>query len=78
VCLFCCLFNHVFSDSNYIASNEGVISGFLSWKGCGSKRPWPNFKVISRHLSGGTEENHKTLSQNGRSPGRDLKPEPPE
>jgi hypothetical protein len=29
-----------------------------SWKGCGRKRSSPNFKV-SRHLPGGTEENHE-------------------
>jgi hypothetical protein len=32
---------------------------------------WPNFKVLSRHLPGETEENHN-LSQGSRSPGRDL------
>jgi hypothetical protein len=24
----------------------------------GRKRQWPNFKVLCRHLPGGTEENH--------------------
>jgi hypothetical protein len=31
----------------------------ISWKGCGRKWTWPNFKVLSQHLLGGTEENHK-------------------
>jgi hypothetical protein len=35
-------------------------------------------KVLSRHLPGGTEENDENLSQNCRSPGRDLSPGPPE
>jgi hypothetical protein len=26
---------------------------------CERKRSWPNFKVLSEHLSGGTEENHR-------------------
>jgi hypothetical protein len=34
--------------------------------------------VIYHHLSGGTEENHENLSQDIRSPGRDLNPVPPE
>jgi hypothetical protein len=29
-------------------------------KGLGKKRPWPNFKVLSRHMPGGTDENHET------------------
>jgi hypothetical protein len=43
-----------FSDLNCTASYEGVITEW--WFG---KRPWPNFKVISRQLPGGTEENKK-------------------
>jgi hypothetical protein len=27
---------------------------------------------LSRHLTGGTEENHETVGQGGVSPGRDL------
>jgi hypothetical protein len=30
----------------------------MNWKGCGRKRSWPNFKVLSRHLSGRTEEDN--------------------
>jgi hypothetical protein len=36
------------------------------------------FKVLSRHLPGRTEENHKNLSQDSWFPGRDLNPGPPE
>jgi hypothetical protein len=32
----------------------------MSWKGCGRKRLWPNFKVLSQHLPGGAEESHAT------------------
>jgi hypothetical protein len=44
----------------------------MSWKGFGRKRPWPNFKVLSHHSPGGTEENCENLSQDSRSPSRDL------
>jgi hypothetical protein len=36
------------------------------------------FKVLCRHFPGGTEENHKNLSQDRRSRGRDLNSGPPE
>jgi hypothetical protein len=49
----------------------------VNWKGCGRKRSWPNFKILSRHSPGRTEENHKTIRIAGRW-GRDLKPEPAE
>jgi hypothetical protein len=48
----------------------------MNWKGFGRKLLWPDFKVLSQHSRGGTEENHKTRSQYRRSPGRDLKPGP--
>jgi hypothetical protein len=38
---------------------------------------WPNFKVLSRHLPGGTEENNQK-PQDNRSPGQDLNPGTPE
>lgn len=40
----------------------------MNWKGFGKKLSWPNFKVISRNLPGGTEKNHKK-SQDIRYPG---------
>jgi hypothetical protein len=48
-----------------------------------SERVWKEavvgqFEVLFRHLPGGTEENHKNLSQNSWPPGRDSNPEPPE
>jgi hypothetical protein len=39
------------------------------------KRPWPNFKVLSRDSPGGTEENHGNLNQNSRSPGPRIEAE---
>jgi hypothetical protein len=50
----------------------------MNWKGCGRKRSWPNFMLLSRYLLGGTEKNTKTLSQDSRSPGRDSNAGPPE
>jgi hypothetical protein len=41
-------------------------------------RSWPSFKVLSVHSPGVTEENHEILSQDIRSPDRDLRPEPSE
>jgi hypothetical protein len=38
----------------------------INWKGFGRKLPWPNRKVLTRHSSGGTEENHKNLNQDNR------------
>jgi hypothetical protein len=32
----------------------------MNWNGFRRKHPWPNFKVLSRHLHGGTEKNHET------------------
>jgi hypothetical protein len=49
----------------------------MNWKLFGSKRPWPNFKVLSRHSSGKCEENHEN-PQDRRSLGRDLNPGSPE
>jgi hypothetical protein len=46
-------------------------------KGCGRKQPWPDFEVLFQYLPGGTEENHKNVSQQSWLPGRDLKPGPP-
>jgi hypothetical protein len=40
-----------------------------NWKGFGRNQSWPYFKVLSRHLPGGTEENHQNLDQDSRSPG---------
>jgi hypothetical protein len=71
------LFNDAFSSSDYTASNETMIVNKEL------ERIWNEaivayFKVLSRHLPGGTEENHGNLSQDSRSPGRDLNSEPSE
>jgi hypothetical protein len=50
----------------------------MHWKGFGRKRSLPNFKVLSRHLSGELRRTTKTLSQNSLSSGRDLNPGSPE
>jgi hypothetical protein len=39
---------------------------------------WPGSEVLSRHPHGGTGEGHENISQDSRSPGQDLNPEPPE
>jgi hypothetical protein len=33
----------------------------IIFKGSERKRPWPNYKVLSYHLSGGTERNNETV-----------------
>jgi hypothetical protein len=33
----------------------------VNWKGCGRKRSWLDYKVLSRHLPGETEENDENL-----------------
>jgi hypothetical protein len=48
----------------------------MKLEGFGGKRSWPNFKILSRHSPGGTEENTKNIIQDSRSPDRDLNPGP--
>jgi hypothetical protein len=51
----------------------------MNWKGFGRKRPWPDFKVLSRNSPGGTEEkNEKTLIRIAGRLGRDMNPRSPE
>jgi hypothetical protein len=47
-----------------------------NWKGRVRKWSWPNLRQ-SRHLHESTEKNNENI-QDSRSPGLDLKPEPPE
>jgi hypothetical protein len=47
----------------------------MNWKGCGRKQSWLNFKVLSRHLPGGTE-NYGNC-QDSQSPGQDFNLGPP-
>jgi hypothetical protein len=49
----------------------------MKWKVFGRKWSWSNFKVLSWHSPGWTDESHENLGQNSRSPGRDLNPGPP-
>jgi hypothetical protein len=48
----------------------------MNWNGCGRKQSLPNFKVLSRHLAGGSEDTMISHGQDSRSPGRDLSPGP--
>jgi hypothetical protein len=51
----------------------------MNLKRGGINRPWSNFKVLSQHLRGGTEQNReKKLNQDSLSLGRYLNPGPPE
>jgi hypothetical protein len=50
----------------------------LNWTGYRRKWSLPNFKVLSRHLPGGTEDNYEDVIQDNRSPGHGLNPGPPE
>jgi hypothetical protein len=70
------LFNVAFSVTSN--STEGGDKWMVNCKGCGRKRSWPNFKLISRHSPGGTHYNYEYLSQHSRSPGLDLNPGNPE
>jgi hypothetical protein len=52
----------------------------INWKGFGRTWSWPNFKLLSWHFPEGTEKNQATkdVSQDSRSPERDLNPKLPE
>jgi hypothetical protein len=39
----------------------------MNWKGFSRKQSWPNFKVLSLHSHGRTEEKHKSLNHDSRS-----------
>jgi hypothetical protein len=49
----------------------------MNWKRFRTKLSWRN-RILSRHLPGGTEENHENISQNMRCHGRDSNWVPPE
>jgi hypothetical protein len=49
----------------------------MNWKGGRRKRSLPDFKVLSQHSPGKTEEKYENLSQNNRSSCRDLNLGPP-
>jgi hypothetical protein len=50
----------------------------MKWKGFGRKRWWLNFKVLPGILLKGWWKTTKNLSQDSRSPSRDLNLKPPE
>jgi hypothetical protein len=50
----------------------------MNQTGFGRKRSWPNFKELSLHLPGGTEEHHENLIEDRWFPRRDLKTGPSE
>jgi hypothetical protein len=49
----CSIFNDTFSVT-HIKQRR-----MTNWKGCGRKRSWPDFKVLSHYLPGGADENRK-------------------
>jgi hypothetical protein len=73
--LICDSFNDVFSSSGYItASNDRLIKKVKSiWK----EAAVVEFKVLNRHLIGGTAKDQENYLDN-QSSGRDLKPEAPD
>jgi hypothetical protein len=76
----CSLFCKAFSatKTNYIASNDRVISACWIGQGFWRKRPWPNSEVSPRHIpQKGLSKTTKNISQDSRPPGRDLKLGPP-
>jgi hypothetical protein len=50
----------------------------MSWKVSGRKRSWHNFKLVPGIPLEGLRNTTKILSQDNRSPGRNLYPGPPE
>jgi hypothetical protein len=50
----------------------------MNWEGRGRKQLRPNFKALSQHLPGETEENHENVSHNSRSCDLELSLGPPE
>jgi hypothetical protein len=50
----------------------------MNWKRCGIKRSWPNLRRYPGICVEGLRKTTTNLSQDSRSPGRDLNPGPPE
>jgi hypothetical protein len=66
---FCSLFKDAFSVTQTIGVEWRDEKWMMNWKGFGRKLLWSNFKVLFRHLPGGTVENHeKSVSQGSRYP----------
>jgi hypothetical protein len=52
------LFNDVISTTQTMYRLTKGDKWMMNLNGRGRKRSWRNFKVLSRHLSGGTEKTH--------------------
>jgi hypothetical protein len=50
----------------------------MNRKGCGTKQSWPNLRYYPGICLEGLRKTTKNLTQDNRSPGRDLNPGPPE
>jgi hypothetical protein len=68
------LFNDTVSGSDYIASNDRMIS----WKRYERKRSWTNLRCYPSISLEGLRKIRKSLNQDSRSPGRDLSLRSPE
>jgi hypothetical protein len=49
----------------------------MNWKGCGRKQSWSSLSCYPRICLEGLRKTAKNLSQDSRSPGRDLNTVPP-
>jgi hypothetical protein len=76
LCLVYVLFNDTVSSSDHVASDDRIINEWTGEDLEGSGHGL--IKVLSWHLPGVTEENHKNLSRDSWSPGQYLNPRPPE
>jgi hypothetical protein len=76
VCLFVCLTPLCKHLTQYRVESRDE-RWMMNWESCGRKQSSCNFKALSRNLPG-TDENHENLSNDSRSPGRDLNLGPPE
>jgi hypothetical protein len=71
----CSLFNYAFQWLRPYSVQWKGDRWVMNWKGCGRKRSWPNVKVVSQHLSLGTEDYEDP--QDSWSPCQDSNPRPP-
>jgi hypothetical protein len=74
---FCTLLNEAFSVTKIIWQRITDDKWWVNWKGAWKEAVMTEFKVLSRHSPGGTEENHEK-PQNNRTPVWDFNPIPPE
>jgi hypothetical protein len=73
---------HEFWNAKLIAcslfNDNCSVTIMMNWKGFGRKRSWPNFKVLSRHSHGGTEEKNENSINIVSFRGRESKTGSPE